>query len=149
VIRYNNFSDNNATGYWCDLWCENDVIVGNYVDGNSKHGLYYEVSEDAVIASNLLIDNAFSGIKVGGSQNVDIVRNTFIGNTDQIRLGTDTRPRTADGDFNRRPGFPTVTDTANIDIRGNVFGLKVTNMSGEESEVCAPMLTWGFVFVAG
>ena len=42
-------------------------------------------------------------------------------NTDHIRLGTDTRSRAGGGDANRRPQFPTIEDTANIDIRGNVF----------------------------
>ena len=121
VVRYNTFADNHATGYWCDLWCENDTIVGNYAGDNAKHGLYYEVSEDAVIASNLLVRNGAAGVKVSGSHRVDIVRNTFAGNGQQIHLGTDTRPRTGPGDGNRRPGHPEVIDTTAIVIRGNVF----------------------------
>ncbi|MEM7340170.1 MAG: fibronectin type III domain-containing protein [Actinomycetota bacterium] len=137
VFRYNRFVDNHATGLWCDLWCENVAVVGNYIDGNTKYGVYYEVSEDAVIASNLFVDNTLAGIQVSGSQRVDIVRNTFAGNGTQLRIPSDIDSRAGDGQ--RRPGEPNgnIEDTADVNIEGNLF----VEPSGTETPIIDPV-TW-------
>lgn len=134
TVRYSRFVGNGGTGLWCDLWCQNTLVVGNYVAGNAKHGVYYEVSENATIASNLFVESGTSGVKVSGSQNVDIVRNTFAGAADHLRITSDTDTRASDG--YRRPGDPNnIVDTSDVDIEGNLF----VEPAGSQTHIINPV----------
>lgn len=80
TVRNNTFSNNSGYGFWCDLTCQNLTFVNNTSHGNSKAGIFYEVSSVAIIASNLIYDNKTSGIRIAGSDRVRIYNNTLVNN---------------------------------------------------------------------
>jgi mannuronan 5-epimerase len=70
LVHYNTFRQNVGTGFWCDLGCTDATITKNMVSLNQKHGIYYEVSSRAIVASNVIAYNWVNGIKVSGSDQV-------------------------------------------------------------------------------
>lgn len=66
-----------AYGLWCDINCSDTVFVNNYVANNAKVGIFYEISKDGTIASNMVVDNGTDGIGVA-SANTNIYNNTVI-----------------------------------------------------------------------
>lgn len=95
-VADNVFADNIATGWWCDLGCTDATIVRNFATGNVKHGIYYEVSSGAVIASNVMAGNSEAGMKISSSDEVRVYHNTFTGNG--LSLGIYNDPRNPDFD---------------------------------------------------
>lgn len=96
-VADNRFTGNLATGWWCDLGCTDATVVRNVADGNLGHGLYYEVSSRAVLASNVLAGNRRFGVKVSSSDRVRLYHNTFTGNGTSIGLFNDPRDPGFDG----------------------------------------------------
>lgn len=91
TIKNNLFQNNYDTGFWCDLVCDNNSIVGNMARGNTLQGLYYEISTNAIITSNVSYGNGQYGIKVSG-QNVKVYNNTAYNNVwDNFFLYDDDR----------------------------------------------------------
>lgn len=80
VFSGNRFTGNLATGWWCDLGCVDATVTENVAADNLRHGLYYEVSSRARIASNTLARNRGHGLKVSSSDRVQILGNTMTGN---------------------------------------------------------------------
>jgi poly(beta-D-mannuronate) C5 epimerase len=76
----NRFTGNFATGWWCDLGCTDATVIRNVAAGNRGHGMHYEVSSRALIASNVLARNGGHGLKVSSSDHVGVYHNTFTGN---------------------------------------------------------------------
>lgn len=76
----NTFADNHATGWWCDLGCTDATVIHNRAIGNRGHGMHYEVSSRALIASNVLAGNGSHGVKISSSDGVDLFHNTFTDN---------------------------------------------------------------------
>lgn len=107
TVRYSSFAGNGSNGLWADLFCQNGRIVGNYVAGNTRTGIFYEVSRSGLVASNVIANNNTSnsplgaGIKITGSGDagsdgtvpgVVVERNTFVANLNaQVLLGYDLR----------------------------------------------------------
>lgn len=91
TVKHNLFQNNYGTGFWCDLACDNNMIVGNMARGNTLQGLYYEISTNAIIASNVSYGNGQYGIKVSG-RNVKVYNNTAYNNVwDNFFLYDDDR----------------------------------------------------------
>ena len=122
TVTFSDFSDNQATGFWCDLECRGLVFVANHAVANSRHGVYYEVSEDAVIEANIFASNDGAGVKTSGSRDVSIAHNTFVANGAQLNIGADYRPGTID--------FHTASNThmRNIDVVDNVFAETISRI---------------------
>jgi len=87
VIFNNLFEHNAATGFWCDQHCGSTqpgtnwfIVARNTVRYNDEKGIFYEVSHHGVIASNLVHDNALTGIAVFGSRTVQLWNNTLVNN---------------------------------------------------------------------
>ncbi|MEM9467653.1 MAG: right-handed parallel beta-helix repeat-containing protein [Actinomycetota bacterium] len=114
-VSFSDFSDNQATGFWCDLECRDLVFVGNHAVANDRHGAYFEVSEGAVIEANILAANGEAGVKTSGSRDVRIAHNTFVANGAHLNIGADYRPGSI--------GFHTSPQAhmRDIDVVDNVF----------------------------
>ncbi|WP_329243916.1 right-handed parallel beta-helix repeat-containing protein [Actinoallomurus sp. NBC_01490] len=127
VVRDNVFDGNTGTGFWCDLACNNVQVLRNVARGNSKHGLYYEVSAHGLIASNLSTGNGGYGLKISGSAHVRTYNNTFAGNAQAIEVAEDPRPtEPCDNDLNRCPtaedqALGVTYDTADVTLVNNIF----------------------------
>lgn len=118
VIRSNAFVDNIGTGWWCDLGCTDAVVVNNVARGNAVHGLYYEVSSTALIASNLVLDNGGKGLKISSSENVSVYHNTFVGNGWAIGIYNDPRSPRSDP-YSHRLGLSWIT--SHTELVNNYF----------------------------
>ncbi|WP_017974063.1 right-handed parallel beta-helix repeat-containing protein [Actinopolyspora halophila] len=118
VIRRNSFVDNTGSGWWCDLGCTNAVVLGNTTRGNVKHGLFYEVSSDALIASNLIAENRGLGVKISSADRVRVLHNTFLGNRGAVGLYNDVRSPSSDP-YSDRLGLSWIT--AGTELVNNHF----------------------------
>lgn len=89
----NNIVNNtvNGQGFWCDLACSNGIMVNNYISGNGKAGIMYEVSDTGIIASNVTINN-YTGIRVAASH-TRIYNNTLYKNTSDRDIWVYDDPR--------------------------------------------------------
>ena len=93
LLLKNNVFENGvgiAKGFWCDLACNNAVIVNNVFANNGDTGLMYEVSDTGIIASNLSYGNGAYGIKCG-SANTKIYNNTLVNNSTEALMYDDSR----------------------------------------------------------
>ena len=94
TVRNNIVEYNNGTGLWCDLACTGMKYYGNVIHSNAKHGIFYELSDNGTIASNLIYNNKGEGIKIA-SPNAKIVNNTLVDNGNNIAIYEDPRQVTA------------------------------------------------------
>ena len=112
TVRYNTFNNNQggrASGFWCDLDCSGARIYGNEAIGNANHGIVWEVSNDGIIASNLVANNGSYGLFVG-SANTKIYNNTVVNNQKPIFIYDDDRGHTSE----------TGPNTVNIEYANNI-----------------------------
>ena len=116
TLKGNIFQNNKggSHGYWCDLACSNAVIVNNVFKDNGGAGVYYEVSDSGIIASNLIQGNRNYGIKLG-SANTDVYNNTISDNGTNILLYDDDRSLNVGGWADVGP------DTKNVNIYNNIL----------------------------
>lgn len=88
----NSSGDNLCTGHWFDISCSNVNIVNNISVNDGKQGIQYEISDHAIIASNLMIGAAFAGIRIGGdSSYIQFYNNTMINNVQNLYILRDSR----------------------------------------------------------
>ncbi|WP_061294897.1 right-handed parallel beta-helix repeat-containing protein, partial [Herbidospora cretacea] len=125
-IRDNVFDGNQGAGFWCDLSCENVKLVRNVARGNAKHGMYYEVSSRALIASNLLAGNGQFGLKISGSNKVRVYNNTLADNASPIQVAEDPRPHLDRCNADNCPAPDALArgvtwDTAEVTLINNIF----------------------------
>jgi len=68
--------------------------VSNVFKNNLSKGLEYEISNKAIIASNLFANNGDAGLQIGaGSSDVRAYNNTFVNNGTQVAIVDDDRAR--------------------------------------------------------
>lgn len=112
TVRYNTFNNNGggrASGFWCDLACTGARIYGNEAIGNARSGIIYEVSNDGIIASNLVANNGGYGLFVG-SANTKIYNNTVVNNKNPIFIFDDDRGHNSQ----------TGPNTVNVEFMNNI-----------------------------
>ncbi|WP_223587168.1 right-handed parallel beta-helix repeat-containing protein [Microbacterium sp. OVT16B] len=126
-VKDSAFLDNLGQGPWFDESVYDITFTGNDVVGNTGNGLVFELSEKAVIADNIVSDNALNGIYIIDTGNVQIWNNTAVGNQRNIAIIQDKRrasDTSAAGHDPRQPNpDPTVPwITRNTVIVNNVVG---------------------------
>ena len=72
-------SHNNGAGIWFDGLCKNITIDRCIVTDNTGNGIFYEISDQASITSNLVIRN-LHGIYISASDDVAVLNNTVVNN---------------------------------------------------------------------
>jgi hypothetical protein len=117
TASYNVFSGTlYGAGLWCDVDCHDGVIVRNVAKGNGTDGLYQEVSDNAIFASNLTVGNGQHGIRCLCA-NTKIFNNTMV-DDGQNALWVYDDDRTHAGD-----PANVATDPVNDVIKNNIeFG---------------------------
>ncbi len=116
IIQDNIFDGNDGQGWWCDVACANFKVVRNIFRNNSKEGIFYEISDTGIIASNLIYNNG-RGIAVG-SANTKIYNNTVVSNGTGIIVYDDSR----DGGTNGAIGPPPIgPNSVNDQVVNNII----------------------------
>ncbi|PPS44235.1 right-handed parallel beta-helix repeat-containing protein [Chroococcidiopsis sp. TS-821] len=80
VWRGNVVENNNSIGLWLDESTTNSTLVNNVVRNNDGNGISMEISHRAIIASNVIHDNAPAGIIVLNSSSARVYNNTLARN---------------------------------------------------------------------
>jgi hypothetical protein len=66
-IDWSDFSNNNATGLWCDLGCDSFFVQQSTASNNANHGFFYEISTKGRLYYNTAIANAGYGIELSSA----------------------------------------------------------------------------------
>ena len=118
VVRDSTFDDNDSTGLWVDVSSQNITVVRNVARRNARHGLFVEISDQVVVASNLVTDNVNMGLRVAGTTNARIWNNTFADNL-ETQIGVYETARTNENTAEYAAGI--TWDTRNVQIRNNIL----------------------------
>jgi parallel beta-helix repeat protein len=95
VVRGNRSHHNQGPGLWTDINNIGTLYEGNTVHANASHGIFHEISYDAVIRNNRVTDNGRpdpqpgwggAGIRIAASPNVEVYGNVLAGNANAIIL---------------------------------------------------------------
>lgn len=85
-IRNNSFVDNDANGLWLDERSNNAIIVHNFVKNSTRSGIHCEISNNVIIAGNVVLESGKhqsflgKGISVANSSGVKVYNNTLYNN---------------------------------------------------------------------
>jgi parallel beta-helix repeat protein len=116
VVRDSVFRGNEGPGLWMDESVYDMTITGNEMRDNAKHGISLELSAKAVVANNIITNNAGYGVKINNTSDVSVWNNTFSGNDRSIFFTQDSRLPTSPDSAGRdkRQPFPDPTMTWKI-----------------------------------
>ena len=100
TIRNAHVHDNDCRGLWADINAHDALIEHNLVEDNLAEGIFYEISQDAVIRNNQVYGNGRrragwywdGGITVASSSNVEVYGNRLSGNYNGITGTQQDRP---------------------------------------------------------
>jgi parallel beta-helix repeat protein len=103
IFEANEVYANRGPGIWCDLDCQDVIIRGNRVHHNEKAGIYFEISDGALIEGNLAWENGWNkmswgwggGIVVSSSRNAEVRNNVVAWNADGISVISQDRTNTS------------------------------------------------------
>lgn len=112
-----------SAGLWCDLDCRDVQYVRNTVVNNRGAGIFHEVSDTGIIASNFLVGNAY-GVRLA-SANTKVYHNTLVDNVQGIKVYDDRRSRNKDGWRDVGP------DTRKVEVVNNVVAGRNYSIMGE------------------
>lgn len=100
TIRNVHVHDNECIGLWADINARDALIENSLVEDNGWEGIYYEISQDAIIRNNQVYGNGrdgrvgwywAGGITVASSFNVEVYGNRLSGNYNGITGTQQTR----------------------------------------------------------
>jgi parallel beta-helix repeat protein len=92
TVRNAHVHDNACKGLWGDINAHGALIERNLIEDNHEEGIYYEISQDAVIRDNHVYGNGLDGrgwywsggITVASSSGVEVYGNRLSGNYNGI-----------------------------------------------------------------
>jgi Right handed beta helix region/Glycosyl hydrolase family 26 len=92
TIRNAHVHDNDCRGLWADINARGALIEHNLIEDNREEGIFYEISQDAVLRNNHVHGNGLDGrgwywaggITVASSFNVEVYGNRLSGNYNGI-----------------------------------------------------------------
>ncbi|MFB6551135.1 right-handed parallel beta-helix repeat-containing protein [Streptomyces sp. NPDC056405] len=85
VVRGNHFLGNYAHALWLDINVRDAQVTGNRFSANHQFGAFFEISQDALLAGNIGVNNG-AGLAVANASDVDIVNNTLSGNVTNLLI---------------------------------------------------------------
>ncbi|MEL7158135.1 MAG: right-handed parallel beta-helix repeat-containing protein [Actinomycetota bacterium] len=129
VVRGNEIHDNSGIGVWCDIACNGFHVIGNYIHDQGSRAVMFELSKNAVIRDNLMVNtNGWSDYKrdfnaaaitVGESSDVVIENNYIDGAVSGVIIRQTERPRRPQESFlDSYEGITFVS--SKVDVRSNV-----------------------------
>ncbi|MEK6477306.1 right-handed parallel beta-helix repeat-containing protein [Catalinimonas sp. 4WD22] len=118
-VRNNSFVDNDANGLWLDEKCNGSILVNNFAKNNARNGIHCEITDDVIIAGNVVLESGKNerflgaGISVANSSDVKVYNNTLYNNEIALDVFESTR-----GD-EKDPNDPYIT--RNTVIKNNIL----------------------------
>jgi len=112
LVKGNVVSDNWGKALWFDESCKDIQVLSNRLQRNYRHGVELEISAIALVANNLITDNASVGVQVVDTDRTRIYNNTFVNNKRHIDIVDTTRvitDMTVPGHDGRYPSDPDMT----------------------------------------
>ena len=99
TLTDNEVYDNTGSGLWCDMRCHNVTYARNRVHHNSSAGIFFEISDGAIVADNVVWENGWShpgwgrgaGILISSSANAEVRNNVVAWNADGISVLSQNR----------------------------------------------------------
>lgn len=130
VVRGNEIFGNSGIGVWCDIGCNGFEVINNYIHDQESRAIMFELSNNAVIRGNLLVNtNGWSdfsrdfnaaAIVVGESSDVIVEDNYIDGAVSGIIVRQTLRPVRPQESF--LDEYPDVTYLSQrVSIRDNVI----------------------------
>ena len=103
VLEDNVVTGNDGPGLWCDIDCRDVHYVGNRVSHNTGAGIFFDISDGAVIEDNIVWENGWdhptwgwgAGILVSSSTAAVVRDNVLAWNADGISIISQRRDRAA------------------------------------------------------
>lgn len=103
IIEQNEVYDNTNVGIWGDVACHGFNVINNYIHDHVSHGILYEISDNAYIADNTLLNNtpnysglpgdwSRGGITIAESKDVLVENNTVTNSRGGIVVQQTYRP---------------------------------------------------------
>ena len=71
---------NYGPGIWFDGWCQNIEINRCISKNNQGAGIFFEISDYAIISNNLVVGNKAQGIYIAASNSANVYNNTVVEN---------------------------------------------------------------------
>ncbi|MFN8559172.1 MAG: right-handed parallel beta-helix repeat-containing protein [Dehalococcoidia bacterium] len=114
-----NVVENNlGSGLWCDISCSDAKIVRNLVRNNNLYGIHYEISANAIIASNVVANHPnAAAIYVSESSNVQVYNNTLVNNLRSVSVNDSARVNTNGAEV----ALGITWETRNVTIKNNIL----------------------------
>lgn len=86
------FENNNSHGLWFDQSNVDVDVVGNRIVGNAGSSVFWEISDDLLLADNVIVAPAGGrAVKIAGASGVKMVNNTVVGGVDPVGVFVDVR----------------------------------------------------------
>jgi parallel beta-helix repeat protein len=128
VVRNNYVHHNIEDGLWFDIDNIYALVEGNRIVGNTRSGIHWEISYDAVIRNNYVEGSAIGedvwhrgAIRISSSSNVEIYGNTVVNNQNGI---------VAINQPNRGTGAYGVREVKNLYVHDNIIRQSSGALSG-------------------
>ncbi len=145
-LKNSEISRTTGNQFWTDQSVYDIALVNNTISSGSRYGIVLEISSKAVVANNVLRDNAFAGLFITNTDNVAVWNNTVVGNgTAAVSLTQDSRRITdlsLSGHDKRRPqpdlSMPWVVK--NVVLGNNIYS------PGSTSVTMFEVQSWEHVF---
>ncbi|WKN32536.1 right-handed parallel beta-helix repeat-containing protein [Porifericola rhodea] len=118
-VNNNLFENNDANGLWLDERSNKGIVVNNFVKNSSRNGIHCEISNDVIIAGNVVIESGKStkflgkGISVANSSRAKVYNNTLHNNELALDVVEGTR-----GD-QKDPNDPYIT--RDVVVKNNIL----------------------------
>jgi len=146
VFESNEVYSNLGPGLWCDLDCRNVTFSNNRIHHNEKAGIFFEISDGALITGNQVWDNGWgktawgwgAGILVSSSRNVEVANNLVAWNADGISVISQQR---SDGNH-FRPGISNWDSVVNISVHHNDIVLAPQTSDTSDKYMLAWLQDW-------
>ncbi|MDH4365662.1 MAG: right-handed parallel beta-helix repeat-containing protein, partial [Acidimicrobiia bacterium] len=130
VIHRNEIHGNKGVGVWCDIGCTGFHVIDNYIHDQDSHGVMFELSSNALIKGNLIVnantwtdfsrDFNAGAITVGESSGVTIEGNYVDGAKAGVVVRQTRRPILPQEQF--LYNYPTVNWTSgDVYVKDNVI----------------------------
>jgi hypothetical protein len=140
---------NRGPGLWCDIDCRDVAYLNNRVYQNERAGIFFEISDGAVISGNRLWENGWrktewgwgAGILISSSRNVEITNNIVAWNADGISVISQDRS----GGYGWQPGESTWNSVAGVTVDKNVIVVAPQPSDGSPRYALAWLQDWGGV----